>query len=149
MTGDNTTRGDVTDDTIELRVPLKADYLAVLRASVGVIAGGLSMTFDEVMQLRVAPSEAFELAMRRHTNEAPAGDELTVQFVVRSGSLEMVVSGPDGYAAHLDREEGRESRALLESLVDEVDSSGEEDGGRVLRLVKHSTRAGAEEQRSG
>ncbi len=139
----------MAEDTIELRVPLKAEYVAVLRASVGVIAGGLSMTYDEVMQLRVALSEAFDLAVRHDAHEAPAGGELTVRFVVRPGSLEMLVTGPHGYAAHLDREAGRESRALLESLVDEVDSGGQEDGGGVLRLLKRSARDGAEGRRSG
>ena len=35
-------------DTIELRLPAKADYLPVLRATVGVIAGTMSFDYDKI-----------------------------------------------------------------------------------------------------
>ena len=41
-------RGQSTDDTLVLRLPLKSDYLPVLRAALGVIAGSMSFTYDEV-----------------------------------------------------------------------------------------------------
>ena len=128
-------------DTIELKLPLKADYLAVLRASAGVIAGGLSMTYDQVMQLRVALSEVFELALRSADcgGTAPAADDsLTVRFIVGPGTLEILVFGPDAYTGYLDQEVGRESKALLESLMDEVCYGSGDGDANVLRLVKRT-----------
>ncbi|MCH8993835.1 MAG: UDP-N-acetylglucosamine 1-carboxyvinyltransferase, partial [Chloroflexi bacterium] len=55
-------RESMTQDVIQMRLPLKSEYLPVLRAAVGVIAGGMEFTYDEVMQLRVAISEVFDLA---------------------------------------------------------------------------------------
>ena len=41
-------------DTVHLRLPVKPEYLAVLRATTGVIAGNMDFNYDEVMQIRVA-----------------------------------------------------------------------------------------------
>ncbi len=67
---------DSTQDVIELRLPLKLDYLNVIRATVGVIAGALDFTYDEVMQFRVALSEIFELAshLAEHEGADDTGD---------------------------------------------------------------------------
>ena len=67
---------DPTQDVVELRLPLKSEYVNVIRATVGVIAGTLDFTYDEVMQFRVALSEIFELAA--HLAEHESADVLGI-----------------------------------------------------------------------
>lgn len=59
--------GSWTNDTIELRLPLKPQYLPILRATTGVVAGVVGFNYDEIMQLRVAVSEVFDLALKHVT----------------------------------------------------------------------------------
>lgn len=59
--------GSWTNDTIELRLPLKPQYLPILRATTGVVAGVVGFNYDEIMQLRVAVSEVFDLALKHIT----------------------------------------------------------------------------------
>ena len=57
--------GGTLTDAIELRLPSRPEYLTLVRAAVGVIAGGMSFNYDEIIQLRVAVSEAVQMTMRR------------------------------------------------------------------------------------
>ncbi len=54
----------MTDDLIELHLPPKAEYVPIVRALAGVIAGEMSFTYDEIVQIRVAVSELFEIGVR-------------------------------------------------------------------------------------
>ena len=59
----------MTNDVIEVRLPPKPEYLPVIRAAVGVIVGTMFFNYDEIIQIRVAAAEAFELAIRQITWE--------------------------------------------------------------------------------
>ena len=48
-------------DVIELRLPPRSEYLTLVRAAVGVISGGMPFNYDEIIQLRVAISEAVQM----------------------------------------------------------------------------------------
>ena len=52
-----------------MRLPPKPEYLSVLRAAIGVIAGDISFNYDEIIQLRVAVSEAFQMTIRQVPQE--------------------------------------------------------------------------------
>ena len=134
-------RGQSTDDTLVLRLPAKSDYLPVLRATLGVIAGSMSFNYDEVLQLRVAASEAYSLAIRHFGRERglQGSRAIAVSFVIETDRLLVLVSDP--YAGHTpaDQEAEMESRAVLESLVDSVEFGVEAEGERVTRLVKRKS----------
>lgn len=125
-------------DVIELRVPLKSEYLLILRAITGVVAGVLSFNYDEIMQLRVAVSEIFDLAIKHLTRTSAAG-ELDVRFSIHPDKIEVLIMGPKGYTGHLNREEGKESMALLQSLMDEVEFGAEVAGRTLIRIVKYKS----------
>ena len=131
----------MTGDIIELRLPLKPEYLSVLRATTGVIAGTLSFNYDEMMQLRVAVSEVFDLGIKHATpaGQAPEVKELAVRFAVEPGKIEILIAGPIDYTRHLDSEEDKESHALLKSLMDEVGFGAEAAGGTALHMVKYKS----------
>ncbi len=126
-------------DVIEIRLPLRPGYLQVLRAAAGVIAGTLSFTYDEVMQLRAAVSEAFNVALGQAEAAGEAGEELTVRFRVDLAALEIQLEGPEGLVSSLQRPEREESKVLLESLMDEVDIDHDAAGKQVLRMTKRKS----------
>ena len=124
---------DPIGDAIELRLPLKIEYLGVVRGLAGVIAGTLDFNYDEVMHLRVALSEVFEMATHVEEHEAEATPrDVVVSFQPRSDGLEVRVAAPVGLVRDIVGERGEESRALLDSLMDSVDY--DTDG--AVRMVK-------------
>ena len=146
-------------DAIEIRLPPKPEYLPVLRATIGVIAGDMSFNYDEIIQLRVAVSEAFHLTIRRVTQEPQFGPAvgLAVRFAVEPDNIKILISKLQHYtngsthveegkvpgAHHLSpyNEDEIESRALLESLMDEVEVGGEATGDLLIRMVKYKAAA--------
>ena len=132
---------DPTQDVIELRLPLKLEYLNVIRATVGVIAGTLDFTYDEVMQFRVALSEIFELATHLAEHESPddPGD-ISFRFEPQPEGRGVRVGAAVTVVRDLVAEEQDEGRALLDSLMDSV----EFDTDGTVHMVKYrSIREGA------
>ena len=131
------TKGSI--DVLELRLPLKAEYLPLVRATAGVLAGGMSFTYDQVIQVRTAVAEAFDLTVRRTAQKAPLSPpvELTVRFTITPDRLEVFLPTQLNDTAPLATDEEVESKALMESLVDEVELDGEASGATSIRLVKY------------
>lgn len=125
-----------TSDVIEFRVPLKSEYLPVLRATTGVVAGVLSFNYDEVMQLRLAVSQLFELAIEYLSCTSAAG-EMDVRFLIHPDKMEILLLGPRGYTSHLNWGRGRETLALLQSLVDEIEFGAEIADRTLIHIVKY------------
>ena len=142
--GTRETMGRRFSDVIEVRLPLKDDYLSVLRATVGVIAGEMSFNYDEIIQLRVAISEAFSMAVRWYTEAEPipASMELAVRFIVEPDRLEILIPNPGNDQTPPALDEEIEGQALLESLMDEVEFGGRESGKALVRMAKHKSASG-------
>ena len=135
------TGGSLASDIIELRLPLKREYLPLLRATMGVVAGSLSFRYDEIMQLRVAVAEVFDLAMDHVTRRGRSVEEngLEVRFAMEPDRIEILITGPKDYTASLDSEEGKESQALLKSLTDRVEFGIDVAGKSGVRMVKYKS----------
>ena len=125
-------------DVIELRVPPKLVHQSVARAAIGVIAGGLSFNYDEIIQLRVAVSEAFEIMFRRVQQTSPEASplEVTIRFSTDEYSIEVLFPPWPSIPGYVATEEDAESQALLESLMDEVQLNSGIPGGPVIRMLK-------------
>lgn len=123
-------------DVIEFRVPLKSEYSPVLRATTGVVAGVLSFNYDEVMQLRLAMSEIFDLAIE-YLGRTSAAGEMDVRFLIHPDKMEILILGPKGYTSPLNWGRGRETLALLQSLVDEIEFGAEIADRTLVHIVKH------------
>lgn len=130
--------GGSLSDVIELRVPPKPEHQPVARAAIGVIAGSISFNYDEIIQLRVAMSEAFEIMLRRiqSSNGDSLPSEVTIRFSTDSDSIEVLIPDWPSNADYTATEEDEESLALLESLMDEIQVNGGGEGGPVIRMVK-------------
>ena len=130
-------------DILELRLPAKAEFLPLVRASAGVIAGGLSFRYDEIVQLRTAIAEAFELTAH-HVRDDQGGSatvNITIRFTITADRLEIVIPTIEESTSTVGSQERAESEALLKSLMDEVDLHYETACGPSLRLVKFRPRA--------
>ena len=125
-------------DVIELRVPPKLEHLPVARAAIGVIAGGLSFNYDEIIQLRVAVSEAFEIMLRRvqRTSLESLPLEVIVRFYTDTDNVEVIIPAWPSIPGYVATEEDAESQALLESLMDEIMLDGGNEGAPVVRMLK-------------
>ena len=139
--GNGASAGLILADVIEIKLPPSSKYLAVVRAAIGVIAGNMSFNYDEVIQLRVAASEIFNLAAEWVSQDiaASATGDLALQFVVEGGKLEILVPNQISYAVSLTGDEMAESRALLESLMDEVALGGGAGDEPLIRAAKYNT----------
>ena len=128
-------------DVIEVRLPPAPDYLPLLRATVGVLAGIKSFNYDEIIHLRVAITEAFDLATRKAKQEgAPAiSDEVSIRFVVAANRIEILVSNRPSFIAQIDVEREAESCAVLESLMDEVRFGSGADNEPLISMTKYTT----------
>lgn len=133
--------GSRTTDTIELRLPLKPEYLLILRATTGVVAGVISFNYEEIKQLRVAVSEVFNLAMEHVTRRGAISEvnELDVIFSLHPHEIEILITGPKDYTSYLNTDEGVESLALLRSLMDKVEFDAEVAGKVVICMVKYKS----------
>ena len=124
-------------DVIEIWLPPKPEYIPVIRAAVGVIAGGMAFNYDEIIHLRVAVAEAFDLGARCLARGAPSeASFLEVRFTVQPDRLEVDIPSPPGRSPCAGTED-EESRALLESLVDTVELGTGGAEGPLVHLVKY------------
>ena len=127
-----------TNDVIQLRLPLKPEYLTLLRAAVGVIAGTISFNYDEIMQLRAAVSEVFDLGVKSVSGKEGNSehDELSIRFLPQADGLEILVTYPAGARLGLHGQEHEDNRVLLESLMDKVEFGA---GKATVRMVKYKS----------
>ena len=139
----------MTREVIQLRLPPKLKYLPVLRATTRAVAGGMSFNYDEIIQLGVAVSEAFELAVKYVTGQGRESDvpDLVVCFQEVAEGIEIMIPNPanDNRPFQPDDESEQESQALLKSLTDELELGAGNPDRPMIRMVKY--RAGQVEGR--
>ena len=129
-------------DVLELTLPPKSGFLPLVRATAGVIAGGLSFTYDEIVQLRTATAEVFELSVK-HAEYSPrisASDSLAIRFTITPDELEIFILIPEDSRGTINSREQAESEALLGSLMDEVDLHAGTPDRPAIRLIKYRPR---------
>ena len=128
-------------DVIEVRLPRFPDYIPLLRATIGVLAGMMSFNYDEIIQLRIAVSEAFNLATRRANQEGATNDpdEVSMRFVVAANRIEILVLNLPDCTGQIDVEREVESCAILESLMDDVRFGGGSANEPLISMTKSNT----------
>ena len=111
-------------DVVELRIPRKAEWVALARLSVAAFASRVDFSFDEIEDIKLAVAEACTNAIQ-HAGSAyisirlEAVDDLLRVSVSDYGEL------VDGIGVF-----------LIRSLMDEVDYQPHPDGGTTLVMCK-------------
>ncbi len=128
----------MADNFVELWLPLNQTYLPVLRSVAGVISGVAGFGYDDVVNLRTAVAETFDLVIRRsaHGSNGAAEATLTVRWFVRADRIETILDAPNGFhgfPADAAEEEGRD---LLFCLQDGFEVATTAPNSAQLRLVK-------------
>ena len=128
-------RGSLSVDVIKVQVPLKTEYLHVLRATVGAIAGNISFNIDEIMHIRIAISAVFDMLLNNVAQRKLATEvvEVAVQFAIQPEKIEILITHQSDYTGDFDNEEDQENLALAKSLMDELEYSVERTSVRMTK----------------
>ena len=135
----------MTWEVIELRLPPILQYLPVLRAAIGAIAGTMAFNYDDIIQLRTAASEAFGLAVELVTrgHQVSPVNELAVRCSIQPDKLEILILASTDYARLFDTKEDKEAESLLNSLMDELEFGTGTAGSPMVRIAKYKPAVGA------
>ncbi|HEY5341786.1 MAG TPA: ATP-binding protein [Candidatus Aquilonibacter sp.] len=128
-------------DVVELRIPGKAEWVAVARLAVSAVASRLKFSIEEIEDIRLAVAEACTDSIQSAGGQGQidiwcesAGNALRVR-VRREGSAEKtVVSEAD---ADADDEVSGLGIFLVRALMDEVEYSVHPERGTDLTMVKY------------
>ena len=124
-------------DVVELRIPGKAEWVAVARLAVSAVASRLKFSIEEIEDIRLAVAEACTDSIQRAGGQGQidiwcesAGNALRVR-VRREGSADNAeVSGADEEVSGL-------GIFLVRALMDEVEYSVHPERGTDLTMVKY------------
>jgi serine/threonine-protein kinase RsbW len=123
-------------DVVVLVVPADNTYLAVLRTATAGLAARLTMTLDQIEDLRIAVDEACAILVPLATASRPdgPGPEVTCRFTVMPEALRIDVSVTTPYG---DKLPGAQSFSwqVLTALAGEVRADAR-DGRATISLTK-------------
>jgi serine/threonine-protein kinase RsbW len=126
----------VNGDVVVLVVPADNTYLAVLRTATAGLAARLTMTLDQIEDLRIAVDEACAILVPLATASRPdaAGPEVTCRFTVMPEALRIDVSVWTLYGHKLPGAQSF-SWQVLTALAGEV-AADARDGRATISLTK-------------
>ena len=132
----------MSEQTVSLTFPAKADYLLLARLTLSGLARHLPVDDEMLADLKLAVTEACGNAVR-HAYEDERG-AVGVLFAVKDGRLEMIVEDQGGGIAEVPSEpptaplEGGMGMSIIRAIVDELDIHAGADGrGTVVRMTKY------------
>jgi serine/threonine-protein kinase RsbW len=126
------------NDMVELRLPCKAEWVAVARLAIAGIASRLAFTVEDVEDLKLAVAEGCTNRIRH----ADGADTIVIVAEVAPDEISITVRD-EGSSKHVaavpSLAEAREDRLgiiLIQSLMDSADYHVDPDGGVVLVMRK-------------
>jgi serine/threonine-protein kinase RsbW len=134
------TTDEVEVDVVDLRIPCKAEWVALARLSVAAVASRLNFSIDEIEDIKLAVAEACTNAIQ-HAHGSPY---IEIKCEAASGGLRLSVRdyGRGTHPEHIRSRELNDERVgglgvfLIRSLMDEVDYDVHPDQGTLLVMVK-------------
>jgi serine/threonine-protein kinase RsbW len=124
----------MAEPAVRIEIPASGEYLAVLRAAASGLAAGLSFTYEEIDDLRIAVDEACAQLLARRGS----ADRLEVSYLVNGAALEVEASvRADDLGEPLPRDGF--SWQILRALTDDLDEQVV-DGNLRLRFSKRGGR---------
>ena len=119
-------------DVVELRIPAKAEWVAVGRLAVAAVASRSNFSVDDIEDVRLALAEACTSVIRH----AEPGDQIEIRCETGPNELSVCVRGGARLALRADsRSEDGLGILIIQSLMDSVEYRVQQ-GGIVLEMVK-------------
>ena len=137
----------LVDDTIELKIPSKPEYVAVVRALVADLARRVAFSASAVEDVQVAVSEACANAMC-HAYPVPDlnSAEITIRCTTDDERLIMEVADrgqgfPNPTVQHTRnrRRNGGFGLLLIRNLMDHVSLNSAPNQGTIVRMIKRGS----------
>jgi serine/threonine-protein kinase RsbW len=130
--------------TVELRIPAKAEWVAVARLAVSAVANRLAFSLEDIEDLKLALTEACANCIQRADG---GGEGIDVTFEVLTDALRIVVRDRMGHAQDARsvrpivsqmREERTEGVGIyiIQSLMDVVEYKVDANAGTELAMIK-------------
>jgi len=124
--------------TVELRIPSKAEWVAVARLTVAAIANRLPFTVEDIEDLKLAIAEACTYVI-----QASSGAD-TIDIICDTGPADLTIRVRDRGAIHPEAAPRRPAGGsveglgifLIQALMDEVKHTPEGDSGGELIMTK-------------
>jgi serine/threonine-protein kinase RsbW len=128
------------DDIVELRVPCKAEWVALARLSVAAVASRLSFSIDEIEDIKLAVAEACTNAIQH----ADGSQHIDIKCEPVPGGMRISVRdhGRGTRVEHIRSRELNDERVgglgvfLIRSLMDDVQYEVHPDQGTLLVMTK-------------
>lgn len=128
------------DDVVELRIPCKAEWVALARLSVAAVASRLSFSIDEIEDIKLAVAEACTNAIQ-HADGSPF-IEIKCEAIDNGMRISVRDHGRGTRPEHIRSRELNEERAgglgvfLIRSLMDSADYEVHPEKGTLLVMEK-------------
>jgi len=131
---------DPASETVELRIPARAEWVALARFSAATMANRLRFSIEEIEDVKLAVTEACNAAIQSE----PQGEFITLTCEALEGSLRIRVrdNGRRGVRIEHQRMNFDEARIaglgifLIRTLMDEVSYDVRPQSGTELLMVK-------------
>lgn len=141
------------DDEVELAIPARAEFVALVRLIVSSVASSHGLPDDRIDDLKIAVSEACTNAIEAHDTSGTgehvvvrcndAGDRFEVCIEDRGSGFD--VSSLPAHPPVTDPDRLKFERGLgiplIRTLVDEVEFQSTDDGTAVRMIMAHAPRA--------
>jgi serine/threonine-protein kinase RsbW len=105
-------------ESIDVIIPARPEYVAVVRLAAAGVAGRTALSYDDIEDIKVAVGEACNAAIRAESRQ------VHVRFVVASDRLEIVVTHQPGPPVAPD-DPAELGLVLMKCLMDGVEITGD------------------------
>lgn len=118
-------------DTVSVLIPLKAEYVSIVRLTASGIASRLGFDIDIIDDIKVALSEV----LGKFIEKSPGAERVNVDFLCLDDGISITFYIPERNIPNLfDDETDKFALAIISSLMDEVEIAKQ--GNAVIKIVK-------------
>ncbi|MGI6084293.1 MAG: ATP-binding protein [Acetivibrionales bacterium] len=118
-------------DTVSVLIPLKAEYVSIVRLTASGIASRLGFDIDIIDDIKVALSEV----LGKFIEKSPGAERVNVDFLCLDDGISITFYIPERNIPNLfDDETDKFALAIISSLMDEVEITKQ--GNAVIKIVK-------------
>jgi len=103
-------------DTVSLCIPLKAEYVSVVRLTASGIASRAGFDFDTIEDIKVALSEV----LGKIIENQPSVDRVNIDFSCQRDGMVLSIDIPESIPDLFDNEDDKFALAIIRSLMDDM-----------------------------